>query len=147
MRFLWQLLSTVTLWKEHWALGCIFTHIFHFSNVSYFSKILTLKSFSNLWGNWCTEFVKLDVKYFFTCGDSNLSKIIEKCENIMTRIVWKFTFSLYSSNDDSTFWKKHQFWLTNFSLLRKKLISRVQSFLSLSFDPIQGCKIVLTKNH
>ena len=29
----------------------------------------------------------LDIKYRFTCGDSDLSKIIKKCQNIMTRIV------------------------------------------------------------
>ena len=31
----------------------------------------------------------------------------------MTRIVWKFSFTLYTSNDDSNFWKKYQFWLKN----------------------------------
>ena len=29
----------------------------------------------------------LDIIYRFTCGDSDLSEIIEKCQNIMTRIV------------------------------------------------------------
>ena len=29
----------------------------------------------------------LDIKRRFTCGDSDLSKIIKKCQNIMTRIV------------------------------------------------------------
>ena len=29
----------------------------------------------------------LDIKYCFTCGDLDLSKIIKKCQNIMTRIV------------------------------------------------------------
>ena len=31
----------------------------------------------------------------------------------MTGIVWKFSFTLYTSNDDSDFWKKYQFWLKN----------------------------------
>ena len=48
----------------------------------------------------------------------------------MTRIVWKFSFTLYTSNDDSTFSKKYQFWLKNVSLLKKQLIGKVQSFLS-----------------
>ena len=29
----------------------------------------------------------LDIKYRFTCDDSELSQIIKKCQNIMTRIV------------------------------------------------------------
>ena len=29
----------------------------------------------------------LDIKYRFTCGDSDLSEVIKKCQNIMTRIV------------------------------------------------------------
>ena len=29
----------------------------------------------------------LDIIYRFTCGDSDLSEIIEKCQNIMTTIV------------------------------------------------------------
>ena len=31
----------------------------------------------------------LDIKYRFTCGDSELSEIIERCQNIVTRIVVK----------------------------------------------------------
>ena len=32
----------------------------------------------------------LDIKYRFTCRDSDLSEIIKKCKNIVARIVWKF---------------------------------------------------------
>ena len=28
----------------------------------------------------------LDIKYRFTCGDSDLSEIVKKCQNIMRRI-------------------------------------------------------------
>ena len=65
----------------------------------------------------------------------------------MTRIVWKFSFTLYSSNDDSTFWEKYQFWLKNSSLFRKQLIDKVEIFLKSLFDLNQGYKIVLTQNH
>ena len=51
----------------------------------------------------------LDIKYRFTCGDSDQSEIIKKCQNIMTRIALKFSFALYSSNDDLTFGEKYQF--------------------------------------
>ena len=65
----------------------------------------------------------------------------------MTRIAWKFSFTLYSSNDDSTFWEKYQFWLKNSSLFRKQLIDKVEIFLKSLFDLNQGYKIVLTQNH
>ena len=57
----------------------------------------------------------------------------------MTRIVWKFSFTLYTSNDDSSFRKKYQFWLKNVSLFKKQLIGKVESS-----DLNQGYKIVLT---
>ena len=50
----------------------------------------------------------LDIIYRFTCGDSDLSEIIEKCQNIMTRIVeglysfhpsyYCFELYIYNSN-------------------------------------------------
>ena len=89
----------------------------------------------------------LDVKYCFTCGDSDLSQIIKRYQNIMARIVWKLSFTLYTSNDDSTFWKKYEFWLKKFSLFKKQLISKIESFLKSNFDLNQGYKIVLTQTH
>ena len=62
----------------------------------------------------------------------------------MTRIAWKFSFTLYSSNDDSTFWEKYQYWLKNASSFRKQLIGKVESFLKSNFDLNQGYKIKLT---
>ena len=42
----------------------------------------------------------LDIKYRFTCGDSDLSEIIKKCQNIMTRMVVRaltsFHFNVFS---------------------------------------------------
>ena len=83
----WQLLPIFNFWKEEWALGCISIYISHFSNISKFPKILSPKSFSNSFSNSCTKFVMLDIKYCFTCGDSDLREIIKKCQNIMARIV------------------------------------------------------------
>ena len=56
----------------------------------------------------------------------------------MTRIVWKFSFTLYTSNDDSNFWKKYQFWLKNVSLFKTQLIGKFESFLKSNFDLKQG---------
>ena len=36
----------------------------------------------------------LDIKYRFTCGESGLRGIIQKCQNIMARIVSKICFTL-----------------------------------------------------
>ena len=62
----------------------------------------------------------------------------------MTRIVWKFSFTLYSSNDDSTLREKYQFWLKIVSSFRKQLIGKVESFLKSNFDLNQEYKIKLT---
>ena len=105
-----------------------------------------LKLFGNSWGNPCTKFVMLHIKYCFTCGESDLRETIQKCRNIMASIVWKICFTLYSSNDDATFWEKYQFWLGKVSLFRKQLIVTIESFLDTHFDLNQGYKIVLTQN-
>ena len=47
----------------------------------------------------------LDIKYRFTCSDSNLSEIIKKCQNIMTRIVVQM--NIYQSNN----YRKDLSWL------------------------------------
>ena len=147
LRVLLQLLSTFNFWKEDWALGCVSTLIWHFPNISQFRKILRLKWFGNWWGNSCTKFVMLDVKYRCTCGESDLSEIIQKCQNILARIVWKTCFTLYTSNDDTTFWKKYQFWLENVSSFRKQQIDQIESLRNANFDLNQGYKILLTQNH
>ena len=76
----------VSLLKGRLGTSLRLHHIWHFSNISWFRKILSLKSFSNSFGNLYTKFVMLDIKYRLNCGDSNLSKIIKKCQHIMTRI-------------------------------------------------------------
>ena len=98
-----QLETLFNFWKEDSTLGCVSSNMSHFSNISKFAKILNHKSFGNPWDNSCTKFVKLNIKYRFTCGNWDLRKIIKKCQNIMTRFVWKFSFTLYISIDDSTF--------------------------------------------
>ena len=47
----------------------------------------------------------LDFKYRFTCGDSDLSEIIKKCQNIMARIVVQM--NIYQSNN----YRKDLSWL------------------------------------
>ena len=39
-------------WGEHWALGYNSIKFWDFPDISWFPKILCLKSFGNSWGNW-----------------------------------------------------------------------------------------------
>ena len=62
----------VMILEEEWALPCVSTLIWQFSNFSQFAKIPSLKSFGRLWSNSCTKVVILCIRYHFTCGDSDL---------------------------------------------------------------------------
>ena len=58
----------------------------------------------------------------------------------MTRIVWKLSITLYTSNDDFTFWRKYQFWHKNDSFFKKQLIVKVECFLQSIFDVTKDTK-------
>ena len=68
LRVFGLLLPKFNFWKGDWALGYVSTQIWDFSNISLFPKILSLKSFDNLWGNSHTKFAILDITFRFTCG-------------------------------------------------------------------------------
>ena len=68
LRAFWLLLPKFNFWKGDWALGYVSTQIWDFPNISLFPKILSLKSFGNLWGNSYTMFAILDRTFHFTCG-------------------------------------------------------------------------------
>ena len=51
------------------------------------TKILSLKSFGNIWDNLYTVFLILDIQYRFTLGCSRLYQKITKFQNIMSKIV------------------------------------------------------------
>ena len=72
---------------------------------------------------------------------------MKKSQNIITRTLWKVSFTLYSSNDGSNFWKKYQVWLKKAIFVKKQPIGKVQSFLKSKFDLYQGYKIVPTQNN
>ena len=73
--------------KADYALGYVSTQIWYFSDISQFPKILSLKSFGNLFGNSYIKFAILDIKVPFTCGESDLYWNIVKFQNFLTRIV------------------------------------------------------------
>ena len=72
-----------------WALGCDFIQIWDFPNISLFPKMLSLKLSGNSWGNSYTKFTILDIKFHFTCGESDVCLTIVKFQNIMTKVVGK----------------------------------------------------------
>ena len=78
----WLLLSKSHFLKRKWAIGFVSTLIWDFLKISQFPKILSLKSFGNPWGN----FAILNIKFCFTCGESDLHLNIVKFQNIMIRI-------------------------------------------------------------
>ena len=45
-----------------------------------------------------------------------------------------FSFTLYTSNDDSTIWKKYSFCVKEDSSFKNQLISKIESFLKSNFD-------------
>ena len=53
----------------------------------------------------------------------------------MTRIVWKFSFTLYTSNNESNFWKKYQFWLKIVILVKKTTNRESSKFSKVKFWP------------
>ena len=65
-------IAKVKFCKGDWALVYVSTLIWDFSNISWFSKILSLKSFTNSWGNSYTKFAILDFKFCFTCDKWDL---------------------------------------------------------------------------
>ena len=133
MRVFWHISSVFNFSKEDVALGYVSTHVSPFSNISSIFKIIRLKSFRKSWGNSCTKFVMPDIKYNFTCGDSDLSETIKKYPSINTKIIWKFSFALYSPGEDSTFWKLCQIWLKNVSSYRKQLMSEIGRLIRSHF--------------
>ena len=68
----WQLLPNFL--KEDWTLDCVSPQIADFSNISKFHKILSLKLFSNLWGNYYTKIFILDFMFRFNPLNANPTK-------------------------------------------------------------------------
>ena len=66
--FLAAMAGILFLGGGDWALGSVYTHFSNFANISQFRKILSFKSSGNSWGN----FIIIEIKSHFTCGESNL---------------------------------------------------------------------------
>ena len=83
-------LTNCSFWDQDWAV------ILHFGTFLIFPNFLSLKSFSNSWGNWCIPCLLLLITLRFTCSlvvKWKFDKVL-KSQNIMTRIVCSFFFFL-----------------------------------------------------
>ena len=95
-----------------WTVVCYYWQDFHFGRktgtmlyymkiwdlltISWFPKILSLKSFCNLWGNYYTPCLLLITAICFTCGVSKIWENIKKSRNIMVKIAENFiSWNLY----------------------------------------------------
>ena len=59
----------------------------------------------------------------------------------MTKIVWKyFVFALYTSNDDTGFWKKHSFRSKNLVLPKNYQGAKLKGFWSQILSLIKSAK-------
>ena len=90
--FFWLLLPKFNFWKGDWALGYVSTQIWNFPTISLFPKILSFKLFCNSWGNSDTKVccTRYHILFYLWLIGSGLKHC--KVPNIMTKIVWKFSF-------------------------------------------------------
>ena len=68
----WLLLKKFSFWQEDWALVYNSSKFWDFLDFSLFPKILSLASFSNLWGNSCTPCLLLIIALHFTSGERKI---------------------------------------------------------------------------
>ena len=71
-------------WEENWVLDYNYIKFWDFSDLSWFPKIIRLKSFGNLWGNsYNTMFIVNGV--CFACGETKTWKASKSL-----KILWKW---------------------------------------------------------
>ena len=71
-----------SFWRGDWALGYHSVKFRHFPNISVFSKILSLISFSNSWGNSYIQCLSVIMVHCFTCGEMLLIPHLSVSEKI-----------------------------------------------------------------
>ena len=67
LHIFWLLQPKFNFLNGDWALTYVSTQIWDYLNISLFPKILSVKSFGNSRGNWCTKFAILVITFCFTC--------------------------------------------------------------------------------
>ena len=64
--------SKFGFWVDGWVLVIKSKHFEDFPKISYFPKMLSLKSFGNLWRNSDIYFLVIIILFLLTCGDEKL---------------------------------------------------------------------------
>ena len=98
----WLLLSKFDFWREYWALGCVSTQIWDFSDVSYVPKILSLKWFRNSWSISQIKFVIADVTLRFTVANRTCTKSLYSSKILWPRLPENVSLAFYTSNNVSS---------------------------------------------
>ena len=129
--------------KGDWALGYASSQLWDFTDISWFCKILSSRSFGNLWGNVHTIFIVLETKSDFNCGESNLY-YVKLFHYLVLNIVWNFFCSL------RLWWwfkfiKELYFFLNNKRSIKKASLTKVEGFQMSLFDLSQTCKKPFTE--
>ena len=69
LRTVWALVPKMYFCRGDWAKDWVPMNFFNFPDISLLCKILSLNSFGNRWAKSYIEFVLLDMKFRFTCGE------------------------------------------------------------------------------
>ena len=116
----WLLLQTLSFWKEDWTLVYNSSKFWDFPDISFFSKIQSLKSLDNFWGNLYIPCFLLIIAFRFTCGERKIWQNIKKSQNITKLLSTKFSFAFTALINNSNSYK-HSYLVWNLLYLSKKL--------------------------
>ena len=131
LRVFWLLLQKFNFWKGDCALGYISMQIWDFPDISLFPKILSLKSFVNLWGNsYQTCHTRYHVLFYLWLIRSVHCKVpkyydqdcLKKCFSSLP-FQWWFKFL-----------EKMVIWFKKVSSVKTLPVSNGESFLEPIFD-------------
>ena len=71
---------------------------------------------------------------FLLCGKSICPTELQSYKFLLPGLSESFYFDLYTSNDDSSFWKESSFWLKKVNSIKKLPISKVGSVYIWNFN-------------
>ena len=119
-------LTKFSFWEEDLALGYTSITFWHFLNIFWFAKTLSLKSF----GNSYIPCLWLIITLRFTCGEREIYSTIKMSQNIMRMILFNFFFFLLSKPmlTVSVAKNSHILALIYFIFLRKRLRPNLKGF-------------------
>ena len=121
--------AKVYFWKRDWA----YVQNWDFSKISKIPKILSLNLFGELMRQLVCQVCY--TKYqFLLRGESTCTTKLQSYKFLLPRLSESFYFDLYTSNNDSSFWKESSFWLKKINSIKKLPISKVGSLYIWNFN-------------